>query len=78
MLWDTDEVRSVVRRIVAGRLANELMVGALNWSGAAEPGGAMAGEHGVLHVSHGTGHALVGSRFLFLPSNSLTRHGLRR
>jgi SRSO17 transposase len=42
-VWDTDEAMSVVRRFVAGHLADELVVGALDESGQQKQGAATAG-----------------------------------
>jgi SRSO17 transposase len=65
-VWDTDRAMAVVRGCVAGHLADELVVGALDESGQQKQGSATAGvngqymgsrwagrqrcEHGVLHL----------------------------
>lgn len=76
-VWDTDEAMSVVRRFVAGHLADELVVGALDESGQQKQGDSTAGvkrrymgcagrvANGVntVYCSYATarGHALVGA-----------------
>lgn len=85
-VWDTAEAMAVVRRFVAGHLADELVVGALDESGQQKQGGATAGvkrqymgcagrvANGVntVYCSYATarGHALAGAR-IWIPVEQL-------
>jgi SRSO17 transposase len=85
-VWDTDQAMSLVRKFVAGHLADELVVGALDESGQQKHGtataavkrqymgcaGRVANGVNTVYCSYATarGHALIGAR-IWVPAEQL-------